>query len=157
MGPIRLNNHVFGRNSVAVRLNGGDRIIGVESINWSDEVPVELVPALNDQGMPLGKVSGNYACASDISLYEDEAQLFEQKLGLLNPAALGNLSQVNFQLVISYREDVRIGTAMIANCSVKGREWAVSTDGSALVRKITLQPMVVLSNGFSLCNLVPAV
>lgn len=157
MGPIRLNNYVFSRNSVAVRLNGLDRLTGVESINWSDEVPVELVPGLNDQGIPLGKVSGNYTCAADISLYEDEAQLFEQKLALLDPTALGNLAKINFQLPISYREDVRIGTAMIVNCSIKNREWSVSTDGSALVRKFTLQPQVVLSNGFSLCNLIPAV
>lgn len=157
MGPIRLNGKLFTRTAVAVRLNGVDLLAGVDAINWSDERPTELVQGLNQGGIPLGKAEGNYTCSADISLYGDEGALFEKKLLLLDPTALGNVSRVNFQLMIQFREELRTRSVLLVNCNVKGQSSGVSNGGDAIVEQYTLQPLVIVRDGAALANLLPSV
>ncbi|MBX3205112.1 MAG: hypothetical protein KF764_08580 [Labilithrix sp.] len=153
---IRANGKPFTRNSVSVRPNGLLRLTGIDSVNWSDEVAMDLVPGMNDQGMPLGVAVGNYTCAASISFYPDEAGLFENMILALNPLAAGNLSAAVFQLPIVMREDLRVRMVTIVNARIKGRSVSVSNDGSALVQEYQLQPMLVLEDGKSLVSLIPA-
>lgn len=154
---IRLNGKVFTRNSVAIRVNGVIRITGIESVEWSDETPFELVPGMNDGGIPLGKAQGNYTCAASISVYADEASKFEAAVLLGSPLAGVNLSAATFQLPIVMREDIRTRVVVLANCNISGRpSRTVSADGSALVAQYQLQPTLVLEDGKALVNLIPA-
>jgi hypothetical protein len=154
---VRLNGTVFTRKSTAIRLNGVSRITAVDSLEWSDEVPAELVSAMNDGGVPLGKAIGNYGCAASIGIYLDASAAFEAELMLTNPLAAGNLSAVTFQLSIIAREDVRSCNVVLVNCNIKGRANSVGNDGSALVKTYTLQPTMVLENGIGLVNIIPAI
>lgn len=157
---VRLNGRVFTRNSVSVRLNGVARVNAVDSLDWSDEVPMELVPSMNEGGPPLGKAAGPYTCDASIGVYLDYCAAFEQQVLALDPVSLassgGNLSASNFALLVVAREDVRVHAVTIVNCSIKRREISVGNDGSALVQKYSLQPTIVLSNGTSLVRLTPA-
>jgi hypothetical protein len=70
---IRANGKTFTRNSVAIRVNGVFRLTDVDSIEWSDERPTELVAGMNSGGPPVAKAQGNYGCAGSISVYADAA------------------------------------------------------------------------------------
>ncbi len=156
---VRLNGTLFTRRSVAVRLNGISRITAIDSLEWSDEVPAELVSAMNDGGIPLGKALGNYTCSASMSVYLDAAKAFELEVMALNPLALasGNLAAATFQLSIIAREEARVCNVVLVNCSIKARANSVGSDGSALVKQYTLQPTMVLENGLGLANLIPAI
>lgn len=157
---VRLNGKVFTRNSVSVRLGGVVRVNAVESVDWSDEVPMELVPAMNEGGPPLGKGAGPYTCEASIGIFLDYAASFEQQVLASDPLSVasggGNLSAANFQLLVVAREDARVHAVTIVNASIKRRETSVGADGSALVKKYTLQPTIILENGTSLIRLTPA-
>lgn len=153
---IRLNGKVYTRNSVSIRPNGAARITGVDSVQWSDEMPSELIGAMNDGGVPVGKGTGPYKCSASISVYLDEAPAFETIVLLGSPLAGQNLNAATFQLPIIVREDVRLRTVVLVNCNIVGRSVSVGADGSALVQEYTLQPTLVLEDGKSLVNLIPA-
>lgn len=153
---IRINGKVYARKSVSVRPNGAFRLTSIDSIEWSDERPAELVNGMNGGGLPEGKAVGNYNCSASLSIYLDAAANFERELLLLSPLAGTNLSDVTFQLPILIQEDVRIHSALLVNVSITGRKTAVGNDGSALVKEYTLQPTVIVENGLSLVNLLPS-
>lgn len=155
---IRLNGRVFTRASTAIRLNGVFRLNGVESAEWSDELPSELVPGMNEGGLPLGKGDGNYTCAASISLFLDECTAFETAVMAMSvpPATPFKLSSANFQLSIVTREEVRVRPVLLMNCNIVGQQNSVSADGSARVKQYTLQPTAVIENGLSLVRLTPA-
>lgn len=139
-----------------MRPNGAFRLTGIDSIDWSDEVPMDLVGAMNEGGPPLGKGVGVYTCAAQLSVYLDECAAFELALLALSPLAGSNLSAVVFQLPIIVREEMRTHSALLANCSIKGRSVTVGNDGSALVKQYTLQPTYIVENGLSLVSLTPS-
>lgn len=156
---IRLNGKVFTRNSVAIRVNGVIRLTGVESVEWSDETPFELVSGMNDAGPPLGKAQGNYACSASISVYADEASKFEAAVRTPGPSIPSgpHLSAATFQLVITMREDVRTRVVLLANCNISGRpSRTVGNDGTPIVHQYALQPTLVVEDGETLVNLLPA-
>jgi len=157
---VRLNGKVFTRASTAVRINGIFRFVEVDSIEWSDEKPHELVGAMNDGGPPLGKAEGNYTCSASISVYADAALKFETAIrtGASVPALdPTNLSAVTFQLLITMREDVRTRSVLLVNCNIVGRpSRTVGNDGSAIVKQYQLQPTQILEDGQGLNNLIPA-
>lgn len=157
---VRLNGKMFTRASTAVRINGIFRITEVDSVEWSDEKPHELVGAMNDGGAPLGKAEGIYACSASISVYADAASKFEAMIranpvgGSLDPL---NLSAFNFQLAIMFREDVRTRSVALINCNVVGRpSRTVGNDGTAIVKQYQLQPTQVREDGLALINTIPA-
>lgn len=153
---IRLNKRMFTRNSVAVRI-GLARIVDVDSIEWSDEVPHELVPGMNDGGPALGKARGLYTCEAMLSVYADAASSVETLMLLENPLAGVDLSQVNFQLLVNMTEDVRTRGILIANCNVVGRpSRTVGNDGSAIVMQYKLQPTYIIEDGKGLLNPLPS-
>lgn len=155
---IRANGKLFSRNSVSVRVNGVIRITGVDSVEWSDEVPYELVAGMNDGGMPLGKVGGNYTCSASISVYADECSKFEAAVLLGSPLAGNNLTAATFQLPIIMREDVRTKSILLVNCNITGRpSRTVGNDGSAIVMQYALQPVLVVEDAKTLVNLLPAI
>lgn len=148
---------MFTRASTAVRLNGVFRVTEIDTIEWSDEIPHELVSAMNDGGAPLGKAPGNYACSASISVYADAAPRFEAAILLANPTAGPNLAAATFQLGITFREDVRTSGVILVNCNIVGRpSRTVGNDGTAIVKQYQLQPTLVLEDGKSLVNLLPA-
>lgn len=154
---VRLNGKMFTRNSTAVRVNGIIRITGIDTITWSDEVATELVQGMNDGGIPLGKGTGPYSCGASISVYADEASKFETAVLLGSPLAGLNLNAAIFQLPIIFREDVRTRSVVLVNCNIVGRpERTVGNDGTAIVKQYQLQPTLVLEDGKSLVNLIPA-
>ncbi len=153
---IRINGKVFSRKSVSVRPNGAFRLTAIDSIEWSDERPAELVNGMSGGGMPEGKSVGNYNCSATLSVYADASVNFERELLLLSPLAGTNLADVTFQLPIIISEDFRNYTALLINCSIVGRKMSVGNDGSALVKEYTLQPTAIVDNGLSLVNLLPA-
>lgn len=157
---VRLNGQMFTRRSVTIRLNGLARIKGVDSVEWTDAVPQELVGGMNSGGAPLGKASGNYTCTGSISLYMDTAIAFARAIGVISaafdPLAGGSLATAPFNINISFKEDVRVGTVILSGCTIAGRDNSVGNDGSALVKKITLQPTIVIEDGLSLVSLLPA-
>lgn len=156
---IRLNGKVFTRNSVAVRVNGIFRITEVDSIDWFDEKPHELVPAMNDGGAPLGKGEGNYSCGGTISVYADACSKFETAAMALSPQARAafNLAAATFQLAITMREDVRTRAVLLVNCNIVGRpQRTVGADGAAIVKQYQLQPTYLTEDGLALVNLLPA-
>src|SRR5688572_18539738 len=95
---VRLNGKMFTRNSVAVRVNGIFRITSVDNIGWNDEVATELVPGMNDGGIPLGKATGPYACGASIAIHWDYCPVFELAVLSGSPQALNNLNAATFQL-----------------------------------------------------------
>ncbi len=154
---IRLNGKVFTRNSVAVRLNGVQRITAVDTLDWNDEKPHELVPAMNGGGAPLGKAEGLYACGATIGIYADESPLFELAILASDPTAGTNLSKATFQLIISMTEEIRSKSIVLANCNVVGRPTrTVGADGSAIVMQYALQPLFISEDGRTLVDLTPA-
>lgn len=157
---IRVNGKMLTRNSVAVRLGGIIRLTAVDSIDWSDEIPAELVAAMNDGGAPLGKAFGSYTCAASIGIYLDEAPAFEAAVLAQDPVGVaaggGALSAANFQLLAVAREEARTHATTLVNCSIKKRAVTVGNDGSALVKTYELQPTVVVEGGLSLIRLIPA-
>jgi hypothetical protein len=156
---IRANGKMFTRNSCAVRINGVYRLTGIDSIEWSDERPTELVPGMNDGGPPIGKAQGNYGCAGSISVYADESSQFEQAIfvGPSLPSDPTDLSSATFQISVIMREDFRTKVVVLVNCNVKGRpSRTVGNDGNAIVMQYELQPLMVLEDGKSLVTLIPA-
>jgi hypothetical protein len=153
---IRVNGKVHTRRSVAVRLNGVSRLTAIDSLDWSDEVPAELVGAMNGGGPPLGKALGNYTCAASLGMYLDASAAFEAELLVLNPQALGSLADAIFQLVVNVSEDARLVSTTLVNCTITSRAVTVGSDGAALVKTYALQPTMVVTNGGSLVSLVPA-
>ena len=155
---IRANGKMFTRNSCAVRLNGVVRVTAVDTIEWSDEVPAELVAGMNDGGMPLGVALGNYTCGASISVHADAAPMFEAAILLGSPLALNNLTAALFQLSITMREDVRTRVVAIVNARIVGRpSRTVGNDGNAIVKQYQLQPTLILEDGKSLVNMTPAI
>ena len=153
---IRLNGKMHTRRSVAVRLNGVIRLTAIDSIDWSDEVPAELIGGMNNGGPPLGKALGDYGCAASMGMYLDATAAFEASLLTLNPLALGNLADATFQLVINVIEDTRLVNTVLVNCTITSRAVTVGSDGAALVKTYALQPTTVVTNGASMVSLVPA-
>jgi hypothetical protein len=157
---IRLNGKLLTRNSVSIRLNGVIRLTAVDSTDWSDEVPAELVQGMNEGGPPLGKAMGPYSCAASMGVYLDYAAAFEAAVLASDPVGAatggGNLAACNVQLMIIAREDARVHATTLVNCSIKGRGTAVGNDGAALVKMYQLQPTIVLENGLSLVRMTPA-
>ncbi len=155
---IRLNGNVFTRKSTAVRINGVYRLNGIDSMEWSDELPAELVSAMNEGGVPLGKAIGNYTCAASMSVYLDECAAFEAGIMALSPIAIaeGRLGAAVFQIAVITREEVRTRTVVLVNCNITGKSDSIAADGSARVKQYTLQPTVVIEDGLSLVRLTPA-
>lgn len=154
---IRLNGKMFTRASTAVRINGLFRMTAIDSVEWSDEIPHELVQGMNDGGMPLGKAQGPYTCGGSISVYADAASQFESAIRIGSPLAGPNLSAAIFQLGVIMREDVRTRGVVLVNCNVVGRpSRTVGNDGAAIVKQYQLQPTLVLEDGNALVNLIPA-
>lgn len=154
---VRANGKMFTRNSTAIRLNGIIRLTDVDSIEWSDERPAELVLAMNDGGAPLGQALGNYNTDASISLYADYCTLFEAAVLAANPTALNDLSACTFSIAISMMEDVRLRTVMLVGCRIVGRpSRTVGNDGSAIVKQYALKPTLILENGLALVNLTPS-
>lgn len=148
---------MFTRASTSVRINGVLRIVEVDSIEWSDEIPHELVGAMNDGGAPLGKAQGNYGCTASIAVYADAASKFEAMVKSGSPQAALNLSAATFQLNVIMREDVRTRAVTLVNCNIVGRPGrTVGNDGSAIVMQYQLQPTLVIEDGNALVNLLPA-
>lgn len=155
---VRLNGKMMTRSSCAVRVNGVIRLSDVDTVDWSDERPVELVGAMNDGGLPAGKAFGNYTCDSSIGVYADAADLFETAINL-GPSLPGDpfdLTSATFQLIISMREDVRLRVVTLLSCTIKSRATSIGSDGASLVVKYGLQPLAVLENGKTLATLIPA-
>lgn len=154
---VRLNGKLMTRTSVAVKINAVDRILGVDSVDWSDEVEAALVPQMNDGGRPAGIAIGNYSCDATLGVYADEAALVEAAILQGNPTAAFNLTAAIFQMVITFREDVRFRTIIWENCRVKGRPGrTVGNDGSTLVAQFAIQPTAISENGITLVNNLPA-
>ncbi len=156
IGMMRLNNFMFSRASTTVRLNGLMRINGLDAIEWADEVPQELVGGMNNGGPPLGKTRGAYTCSASMTFYEDEASTFMKLLALQDPTLLGDLAKINFQIGIALREEIRVSTVILANCTLKGRTNSVGNDANALTKVVPLQPQMIIQDGLSLVSLVPA-
>ncbi|AKV03192.1 hypothetical protein AKJ09_09855 [Labilithrix luteola] len=156
---VRVNKQMFTRKSVSIRPNGLARLTEVDSLEWSDEVAKELVPGMNDGGAPLGQAHGNYSCAASISVYLDACDKFETIIMALDPIATaqGNLAAAVFQLPIITREELRVSTALLVDCTIAAGAISVGNDGSALVRQYTIQPTYIIENGRSKINLLPAV
>lgn len=155
---VRLNGKMMTRSSCAIRVNGVFRLTDVDSTDWSDERPVELVGAMNDGGLPAGKALGNYTCDASIGIYVDAADAFETALNL-GPALPGDpfdLTSSTFSLIISMREDVRLRVVTLVNCTIKSRATSIGSDGASLILKYGLQPLAVLENGKTLATLIPA-
>jgi len=154
---IRLNGKMFTRNSVAVRVNGVFRITEIDSIEWSDEIPHELVNGMNDGGPALGKAPGLYTCSASLGIYADAASKFELAVIASFPPALNNLAAATFQLALVMSEDVRVRSVILVNCNIVGRpSRTVGNDGSAIVMQYALQPTQVIEDGKALVNLIPA-
>lgn len=159
LSTVRLNRRVYTRNSASMKLQGADLITGLDTANWSDTRALELVNGANQGGAPLGKAEGEYGCSADWALYADESILFENKLFLLDPiaAATRNLSRVNFQMMFQFREDVRLRTILLVNCSIAGTGSGVSSGGDKTVTTYTVQPEIILYDGAALANLTPSI
>lgn len=154
---VRLNKKLFTRNSCAVRI-GPVRITDVDSIDWSDEIPHELVAGMNDGGTPIGKIRGMYTCEATLSVYADAASAVELAIIAQGLAVSTDLSAYTFNLLVSMTEDVRTRTALIAQCNVVGRpSRTVGADGNAIVMQYKLQPTYIVEDGKSLVNLLGGV
>lgn len=157
---VRVNGRTFTRNSVSVRVNGIIRLIDVDSIEWSDERPTELVPGMNNGGLPVGKAQGNYACDASISVYADAASIFETaiNLGPSLPSDPTDLTSATFEMSIGMREDFRTRIVNWVNCTIKGRpSRTVANDGTNLVAQYAIQPLAILEDGKFLGTLIPAI
>lgn len=154
---IRINGKVFTRNSVAVRVNGLVRITEIDTIDWNDEKPHELVPGMNSGGPPIGKAEGNYGCGANIGIYADAASKWEAAVLAGFPLAGLNLSKAIFQLPIVMSEEARVRSAMLVSCNIVGRPTrTVGADGSAIVMQYALQPLYIVEDGKTLVDLLPA-
>lgn len=157
IGPVRLNNKVFTRNSTAIRVNGVYRVTAVDTADWNDEKPHELIAAMNSGGVPLGKAEGNYACGATLGIYADAAPAFELAVLAGDPLAGTNLSKATFNLIITMAEDIRLSTAAIVGCNIVGRPTrTIGSDGAAIVKQYALQPLYIIEDGKSLVDLLPA-
>lgn len=156
---VRVNGKLMTRNSVAVRVNGVIRTTDLDTINWSDSRPAELIQGMNDGGKPLGKAPGPYACAAGLGVYADAAPAFIASILAGAPLALasGNLSDAIFQMIITLTEDVRTRIITWRDCTITERgERTVGNDGSAIIMPYTIQPVVIEEDGLGLYNRIPA-
>lgn len=153
---VRLNGKVFTRNSVAIRVNGIIRITDVDSIDWHDENPHELVQGMNSGGFPIGKAEGMYACDATIGIYADATSKWEAAILAGDPTAGNNLSAANFQLSIIMSEEFRTKSIVLMNCNITARPTrTVGADGSAIVMQYGLQPVAIVEDGKTLRNITP--
>lgn len=154
---VRINVRLHTRASVTLRFQGVDIMTGIDSIDWSDEKPYELVPGLNQGGPPLGKAEGIYKCDASLGLYTDSGDIYEKALLVIAAASLGgtDITKANHQLTLTYREDARVRVVVLADTNVTGRSSGVSSDGKALTTVYKHQPRVVLAGGASLVNMLP--
>jgi len=156
--PILANGKTFTRNSVAIRLNGIFRLTAVDTADWNDEKPHELVQAMNSGGPPLGKAEGVYACGANISIFAPFAPQFEAAILAGDPLAGTNLCAANFQLGIVMSELANTSTALLVNCNIVGRPTrTISNDGTAIVKQYAIQPLFIIEDGKTLVNLLPAI
>lgn len=160
--PILSNGKTFTRNSAAIRLNGITRIIAVDSIDWEDDRPNELVQGMNNGGIPLGKADGIYTCSATIGIYGPWAPQFESAVLLGDPIAAatqpGNLNAATFQLMILMTEGANTIDAELVNCNIVGRPTrTIGNDGATFVKQYKLQPLYIIEDGKSLVNLTPAI
>lgn len=154
---VRLNGRLYTRNSVTLRFLGVDVLKGIDSLDWSDEKPYELVSQVNQGGPPAGKAEGIYKCDASLGLYVDEGDLWEKALMIIAAASLGgnDITKANFPLSLTYREDFRTRVVVLSDVNVVGQSSGVSNDGKALVTNYKLQPKVIVAGGAALCNLFP--
>lgn len=153
---IRANGKLFTRNSCAARVNGLIRIPELDSLDWSDDKPHELVQAMNSGGPPLGKAEGPYACEATLSVYADAASKFELAVLAGSPLAGLNLSAANFQFTVTLSEEIRTRTVIWVNCNIVGRpSRTVGNDGSAIVMQYKIQPEYIIEDGKTLVSLIP--
>lgn len=158
--PVRANGKMMSRASCAIRINGAQRLVDVDSIDWSDEIATELVSPNVNNRPPLGVVKGNYGCTASIAIHADACDAFEQaalegsSLPSLPSFVAPNLSGPRFQLTITMREEMRTRTVQLVNCVIVGRpSRTVSADGSgAIVKQYQLQPLLILEDGKTLVN-----
>ena len=157
IGLIRLNNFMFSRVSTTVRLDGLVRINGLDAVEFADEVPQELVSGMNNGGIPIGKARGAYTCSASLTFFEDEATVFMKLIAAKDPTALGALTAINFNITVSFREELRVSTVLIGDATLKGRTNSVGNDANALTKQVPLQPKYIMQDGLSLVSLVPAI
>ena len=156
---IRLNNRVFSRTSVSVLLNGVLPVQAVDSMSWDHSREMSYVNGLNKGGSPLGVSVGNWDGSASITILTDYAPLFETSL-LASPSVPPedplDLTQLQFSLIVAYREDVRIRTIEILDCVIKGMPGgAIANDGSASVTQYDLMPMEIRVDGKMLGRTLP--
>lgn len=95
-----INGNEFSATSVEVKL-GGQTFVGVNEINYSDEVDVQAAPGFGP--VNLGRVLGEYKATLDFTMLRSEADKFEAKLG-------SPLSSTSFNVGVSYVEIPGAGT-----------------------------------------------
>ena len=156
---VRLNNKVFSRNSVQVLLNGVLPIQAVDSMSWDHSREMSYVNGLNQGGSPLGLAVGNWDGSASITILTDYAGLFETALlasPSIPPEDPSDLTQLQFSLIVSYREDVRVRMIEILNCRIKGMPGGgIANDGSASVTQYDLMPMEIRVDGKMLGRTLP--
>lgn len=155
---IRLNKKMHTRASATIKYDGTTTLTGVDTLEWSDEKPYELVLPVNKGGPPAGKAEGLYKCSASIALYSDLAAIWEAALLIKATAMLGgtDITKAEFNLLLSYREDARIRTVAILDANVVKRSEGIANDGSKIVTKYDLQPRLVVTGGAALVNMLPS-
>ncbi len=117
---MSVNGRLYDWESVEVQLPSGVAV-GVTSINYSDERPVE--PRYGKGSLPRGYGRKNYKASGSIELDRDEAELLRTNLG-------GSVYKGDpFMVAVSYGDDgMPTVTDILPQCKITKQDTGASQD-----------------------------
>ncbi len=150
---VRWNGNVISAKSCAFSLSGVP-YVGIQSLDYEDQLEAELVHGNNKDGAPLGYTSGEYSVSAfSFSVLKDVwiVKMLPQ-LALLSATAgaPGSYGGARFVWTAQYQEGPLVGTDTIEGGRVVKTKDAYAQGNGKLVVEVTCMAKILRRNGLTL-------
>jgi hypothetical protein len=144
----QVNGHRYSWVSLEVSIGvvaSGTPMVGVRSINWSDELAPGVVYGTKPQ--PIGYTRGKQTITADMELLLAEWENLRLGLGGVG------FGEVLFDIVVNFHEfGVGVQSYVLIGCRVTKVEQSNSDSTDASMVKLTLATLKVLHNGATIAR-----
>lgn len=149
---VRWNNNVVSARSCHFSLLAVP-YFGFQTLDYEDELDVEIVGGNNRNGAPIGMTSGEYKVTGfSFGILKDVwiVKMLPQLAAI--SAAQGKFGSYGgeFTFTAQYQEGPVVGTDMITGCRVVGSKTAYAKGTGAMVEEVKCAAMTIRRNGLTL-------
>lgn len=152
---VRVNGNVISAKSCAFTF-AGVPYVGLQAVDYEDQIESELVHGNNRNGAPLGSTEGEYSVSAfsfailkDVWIAKMQLQMAALAAAALAPGSYGG---GRWTFVGQYQEGLIVGTDTLEGCRILKTKDSYAQGTGKLVVECTCQAQILRRNGLTLFN-----